>query len=337
MARTLTIVAERLHRNGGDEKDSVIKDIVKKVEDRNNAEVHDFARASTLSDLKSAVEKAIKEHPDDNYDIFQFVGHGAPGMLWLGGSWINRAGIPQGQKLVLNSNPDWYQVLLGVVPQGCEVRLVGCSIGSEIKLDVDDNADRIADGPTLLFDLARMWNCEVSAPEHLIDAAQFDGDGMFDIKENPVIKSSEITATQSRLQPEMCALDEVVDLRRPTFEIADVVSFPFARMFSLRKGESLIPLNTNPDHFKIKSLNKYILREVKSPELLAGPELELSLRVDSQPAIGQLILNLRLLRVVYGDYKMIRYFECDPEQNASLLSSVRQLMALYGDYGELFG
>jgi len=91
----------------------------------------------------------------------------ALGYFWTGVS-SNQAGT-----YVLDSDLSSHSVLDGLIEPGATVSLVGCSIGE----------DRVGlaqcDGPTLIFDLARMWSCRVDAPVGPVGLDDFDETGRF--------------------------------------------------------------------------------------------------------------------------------------------------------------
>src|SRR5690606_6785879 len=166
--KTLTIVAQRPPEHPGSD-DGPIAAVWAKLSPLDGAD-HVVRRASTLRQAK----KLLTDHKLDAADRLQLVGHGAPGKLWLSGSWTGaETSGAQGQVYVLDSNPNFYGILSKDVPAGCRVSLIGCTVGAASVMS------RIADGPTLLFDLARMWDCDVVASTGYVDAEDFDDHGVF--------------------------------------------------------------------------------------------------------------------------------------------------------------
>lgn len=173
MASTLTIVASP--PGGGDGKDDpAIKDILDLLEPATAVPANDhlLARASSIEDVVHILTTAAVVGAPPR--LIQLVGHGSPGILWLGRPWDMRyAAGPQGPVFMLDSSPYFYGILRGKVPAATqEVRVLGCAVG-------DAKAATATDGPTLLFDLAHMWGCDVSAPTAIIGRANFDAAGVF--------------------------------------------------------------------------------------------------------------------------------------------------------------
>ncbi len=142
-----------------------------------------FFRASSLAELRQVlIDKAseVKTH-----ERLQIVGHGASGLLSVGWTWKGeyREGAT-GPVYLLDGNPYSYRVLsattddLGELvsllpPNIKEIFLVGCNIGGGDPLQTQIT---VANGDTLIADLAQMWGRTVSATTGLVStSAVVDG------------------------------------------------------------------------------------------------------------------------------------------------------------------
>jgi len=175
MGRTVTVVAQDPNHEAhpGEENNSAIQAVMDALVSFRDPSRHAVLRAPSVEELAIALSKDLKENGAP--EVLQIIGHGIPGALSLGAGWSP----PQnGQKLarVLDSNPDKYGVLERCVESTTKVWLLGCAVGAGGNIP----HSQVADGPTLLFDLSRMWSCEVSAPVGLVDPAKdFDEEGRF--------------------------------------------------------------------------------------------------------------------------------------------------------------
>lgn len=153
-----------------DEGDLAIGTLMTNLRKTHKPGKHDLYRASSVEALAfRLIEDKEKYGPPE---LIQIIGHGSPGMLSLGRYWTHHyASRGRNRSIyVLDSSPYTYGVLDGKVDSSTCVYLIGCALGEE------SNTVRpyVADGPSLLFDLARMWSCEVSAPVRLITPDDFD-------------------------------------------------------------------------------------------------------------------------------------------------------------------
>ena len=143
-----------------------------------------FFRASSLAELRDEV--LIKNASEvKKYERLQLVGHGASGLLSVGWTWKGqyREGTT-GPVYLLDGNPYSYRVLhattddLGeevslIPPNIKEILLVGCNIGGGDPLQTQVT---VANGDTLIADLAQMWGRTVSATTGLVStSAVVDG------------------------------------------------------------------------------------------------------------------------------------------------------------------
>ncbi len=165
MERVVTIVAKPPEECGPHRRDSEIEKVFEEI-DRQKTDDHILARAATLEELRDILVGTLLDPPA----LVQIIGHGSPGVLLLGEAWRPRCDqLPSGAKLYLNSNLSRYQVLDGCVARRTTVLLLGCAVGAPAEKE-------LSDGPTLLFDLVRMWRCEaVAAPVVLVVPKDFVG------------------------------------------------------------------------------------------------------------------------------------------------------------------
>lgn len=124
---------------------------------------HEVRFASSLGELCRHLEEL---QPKAGTHV-QIIGHGSPGMLALGYFWTGDY-YSKSDTFALDSDLSRHGVLDGLVAPGTKVSLIGCAVGE----------DRVGlaqcDGPTLIFDLARMWACQVSAPVGPVGPDDFD-------------------------------------------------------------------------------------------------------------------------------------------------------------------
>lgn len=104
--------------------------------------------------------------------LVQIVGHGQIGILFLGDTWTNGEQDSYGR---LDSNGHTHNVLANKVDPDTLVWLLGCDVG--VTDDVGNSG--VADGPTLLFDLCRVWMCAVSAPVTMVMPLDDFADGIY--------------------------------------------------------------------------------------------------------------------------------------------------------------
>lgn len=304
MARTLTIVARGpLYPYGsptvvGDEEgDSAIQSIRNTLKSTAN---HIIERAVRVVDVK----KHLDTHQPVAGDQVQLIGHGASGKLWLGGHWTGNE-IENGRAVLLDSNHNLYGLLLDCVPVGCRVLLLGCSIG---------DSSRIADGPTLLFDLARMWRTEVCAPQGYVTAEDFGSDGTYQ-HEDRLVKASQLRIELASglhvplLPPVPAPTPTLVTIRK-------LLGAPMIGKYGLPPQPQLQP--------QLQQMTALVGREVDGSLLLAGAELQVEVSLDGQPVKGEIIGNLRLLRVRAAP--RARYFELDPIQRKAMLAAVKSIV-----------
>jgi len=172
--RTLTIVArdpatprDDTWRASGDGQLQSMLDALRERQ----VPAHVVLRAASVQELRSALARG-RELLGGPPAHIQLIGHGAPGVLKLGhGAWPEPPARP-GISYVIDSDPRSFGPLRGQVAPPSRVLLLGCGVGSV-------HASTAANGATLLFALAQMWDCEVAAPVDWITARDLDDHGRY--------------------------------------------------------------------------------------------------------------------------------------------------------------
>lgn len=167
MGRVLTIVAEPPPdgKTYAEEQNQAIQDVL----DALPPESKDYTirRAWSVETLVQELNADLEQFGAPAH--LQIVGHGRVGVLLLGSYW--NKDFPEGTGY-LDSNPYVYGLLDEYVGKDTSVTLIGCEVG----LMTSIGGSEVADGPTLLFDLCRMWENTVSAPEDLVNPkSDFEG------------------------------------------------------------------------------------------------------------------------------------------------------------------
>lgn len=261
------------------------------------------------------------DHPLAAGDKIQIVGHGGVGLLWLGGYWLETEdfALQPAEVFLIDSDYGGYGMMVDCMPQACEVRLIGCAVGADMVAgDV-----RIADGATLLFDLARMWNCDVGASKDYVQSTDFVSGLFDDWKPGRLRFASEVDYRSPA--PVMPPHSFRANEGRTRMEITNVRDAPIIRRFGL--PDSSTEVN---DH--LRRVSRLVGRQVDASRLLAGPELvvDVSLGVHGK-ARGEVIANFTLLRVrrpLGGGRFDTRYFEFDPTKRQELLAEVLAIVKL---------
>lgn len=304
MARTLTIVArgpDFPYSPSKPEGDAAIQAVCDKLAPLHNGTTYIFEHAVRVVDVKKLLE-LHKPGPDD---LVQLIGHGATGKLWLGGHWTGTE-TKNGRAVLLDSNYNFYGLLLDCVPPKCRVWLLGCTIGA---------TSRIADGPTLLFDLARMWRCDVSAPTDYVTDADFGADGIF-TDANRLVHASQV-GIQTASAISFPSLPSTTSPEPPPLvTIKKLLGLPMIGMYGLSPQPQLQP--------QLQRISALVGREVEASRLLAGAELQVEVSLGAQDVKGEIIGNLRLLRV--RTTSRMRYFELDPNERKTMLTMVTDIV-----------
>lgn len=164
MGRTLTVVAAPPNDGNTYPEDPNVEDILKALRPF-ESDAHRIERAWSISRLAKVLRADLKASGPP--DLVQILGHGRPGILFLAASWTGSLHGPKGT-YVLDGNPYDYGVLDKCVRAPTHVYLLGCEVGTMAR------TSEVADGVSLLFDLSRMWECKVSAPEDLVMPDDFE-------------------------------------------------------------------------------------------------------------------------------------------------------------------
>lgn len=152
---------------------------------------HVVLRAYSLANICDLVAR----HPLDDDGELQIVGHGKPGMLALGMMWDQIYGTAA-DTFVLDENPTRHRVLKGIAKPTWTVSLIGCQVG-------DDHGTDLADGPTLVFNLARMWKCTVRATVAMVGPSCIGPDGRYRWPERMIVaKDRSVSARPDLPAPE---------------------------------------------------------------------------------------------------------------------------------------
>jgi len=285
------------------ETDLVIDMIRAKLDTRVQA-THRLFEASSVEEL-AGILRTVTDDPDHRPDRVQIVGHGLPGMLSLGYHWTGRySDGPRGRHYVLDSDPNVYGVMDWPMKPDAEVLLLGCAVG-----DGDEGPQPlIANGAALIFDLAQLWNCRVSAPADLISAADFEGDGMFSENAKSSLNSVKgVEFTRAKPAP------------RPPLQgsIRPEMSFKNLR-WAIQGKTTPVPAKTSDE------LNRMFDQRTELPEILATPEVIFDVTCDGAPATAEMLGNGRILRVRHnGD---VHHFAAKPADICAARLLVREVM-----------
>lgn len=148
-----------------------INDLLVRLANRNDKVRHRVARAASVQEIRLRLDEfraAVGAEPE----CLQILGHGFPGILSLGTSFGEPA-FANFKAYELNSNYYSYGRLKDKIAPTTRILLFGCSVG-------DTDAVRGDDGPTLLFDLSHLLDCEVRAPVDDVNPIDdLDDDGIW--------------------------------------------------------------------------------------------------------------------------------------------------------------
>lgn len=194
MGRVITIVAVNPHKAPGsnDEGDPTITQLMEILGPRAPIE-----RAASVQEIRRIISKDNETHPNDPPELIQIIGHGEPGVLTLGAHWIRKRSMQVDNRtvvLVLDSDPEFYGILVNMVAKSTKVWLLGCNVGATLQ------GSTVANGPTLVFDLGQLWSCEVSAPVIEVVPQDFDDQGRYAHPER-MITARGRTVTEEPLLP----------------------------------------------------------------------------------------------------------------------------------------
>ncbi len=171
MGRTLTILAKRPDDLTEVSPEDPAIDAVRKAIEPFQSEDYSLKFASTVRDVAEVLEDDLASGTPPS--LVQIIGHGRPGILFLGATWTGVASRADGAH-VIECNLNRYGLLADWVKRGTTVWLLGCEVGAL----ADPLSPKVEDGPTLLFALSRMWGTEVAAPDHMVLPGDFS-DGVY--------------------------------------------------------------------------------------------------------------------------------------------------------------
>lgn len=287
MDRTLTILAGPPEEIQNPAPDGVIDETLARLEQRTDKENHRLVRAASVRQVREHLSENQAWLTEDNSRpaLIQMIGHGASGMLWLGANWADRyASRDRLSVYILDSDPNNYGVLGFVkLKPNCKVWLLGCNSGADDKR----TGYEMADGPTLLFDLMRMWGIDVSGAGTLVMPEDFDKTtGVY--KYEARLSTAHASSNGVTMATEQMPLQTIGDARE--IELSNwLVPTAYAHWSTKER----FAMTTS-----IASLLRRVnAREVKPSALLAAPETKCRVVLDGEEAPGDFIANLKLLRV----------------------------------------
>jgi hypothetical protein len=270
MGRLISIVASRpasapLPPAGTpptDDEQAIIAVVQKLKATQNHNPDHTVARASSVPELAACLTNLQLAAED----VVQIIGHGSPGLLSLGRTWTHTYKGTEGT-YCLDSDPYAYGLLDHTVPAGCTVSLIGCSVG-------EDRGDLPNDGPTLIFDLARLWSATVGGAVGYVGPEDFDVDGKFiDVPKGYAPGTTRLAVARDRavsvgVAPE-AAIVNTAPIQLPP--IMAVVAMPALGRF---EREAKI---TNIGERALRVLSKLSVVPLAKPPGFALPELVLAI------------------------------------------------------------
>jgi hypothetical protein len=281
------------------------------------SETHKVFRASSVEQLAGVLRK-VSAVPEERPDLIEIVGHGQAGLLSLGFHFTSRYSEKRrGPYYVLDSNPNVYGVLNKPMKPSAEVRLLGCSVADT----GDGPRTMVADGATLIFDLARMWRCKVSAPAGVISADDFGLDGTF-------ARPADLLLVDGNLGVEELAFKgrgiRAAGASLPQGEVIQgSASKPTVHLKNIRptllSPPIVVPGTTSEE------LNEIFGEPIELQNALALPEAVFEGTCDGQPIRAEMIGNGRVLRVDFGD--VVDHFAAKLTAWPRVRQIVRELLA----------
>lgn len=260
-------------------------------------------RASSVTGLRDALQS--HGGAEAKYDIVQVLGHGAAGLLSLGWTWTRSYSDPSGGlRYLLDSDPNGYDVLSGyyddvsesvkdLVDRDGEVYLVGCHVAD------GEPSTTVANGDTLMSDLAQMWGCKVSAPMQIVTTKTLDpASGLYageaivwhwSTRPTRTVRHGSISPTALGTEP--------TDVRLVFHRLLSVPVFgPFDKDFSMQIDADIGHVLSEAFPLRLMSVPPFD----HVPPLLALPELifEVTWPGISTPHVAHLICNQRYVQVL---------------------------------------
>lgn len=193
-------------------------------------------------DLCSGLELAARQYPREPLSGVDFIGHGAPGVLLLGGS---SAGGPRAKS---NAVREWAQLdsdvnkLSALVPfarkirelkkngrlsEDFQIRVLGCNTASDPGITPSASMGVLQDGPVLIHLLSSFFDTQVSGVIGYIGPENF-ADGSFEQGEIQVRSCASSTLTG--------AISFTPDQFPPGNALIPRAGFPLERLFAMRSG-----------------------------------------------------------------------------------------------------
>lgn len=250
---------------------------------------HSLDRATSVREL-ARILKSRRPTPED---VVQIVGHGTPGILALGRAWTQDYKGDEGV-YCLDSNPFTYDLLDHLVPPGCVVLLVGCSVG-------EDRGKLPNDGATLMFDLSRLWSTTVAGVVGYVGPDDFDPTGKFiDAPAGLPPGMTRLVVARDRTVSTAVVPPPVTDNSTPITlpAVSRVISMP-----ALGRFEDEADVEKIADD-ALQSLNQIEIAPIVTPPSLALPEVVFALRGGGRL---ELLANATTIRVIEAG-KPPRYY-----------------------------
>lgn len=282
--------------------------------------------ATSVSNLRTRLKPPPGGVPKP-YERIQLIGHGAPGLLSLGWTWTRTySNSATGVVYLLDSNPYSYDILSGYVDPAdhifkkllnpiTEVCLVGCYVAT------DKPSLTVANGDTLMSDLAQMWGCKVSAATDLVTTATLDDSGLYAGEAviwswNPTPTRTVRPATNAAMPPTTEPIGERVVfnqlLSAPVLGLRDR---QFRVSVDPRVGQAL------QGAFSMRLTSVPPFHDV--PPLLAFPELIFDVTWRGSSHIANLIGSHRYLQVLNGQGEVLVTLAASPDQVDALGNILR--------------
>ena len=338
MEYTLTVVASRSKQvpedqldDAGPDKDDSIQAVLNALKLRDSA-THEVRRASSVAALRRQLREYRPEGRTPH--IVQIVGHGIPGIVFLGASW---KGVPYGpddytRVHALDSNIWYYDMLrdaweignaqgteLPVYQPPKRVLLLGCAVG-------DEGLVNSVDGPTLLFDLSHLWQCPVSGPTSEVYSTDFKVEGR-----NGVYPYDD-KAYQAKMNT--VAGDRLVKGSGTAVSVPGNTPMTFVRLLAapaFGPRASMRPdLGSGHGHALALALGQLVGPPIANNPQLAAPMFEFEIRTaDGERWVGTVLDNVRCLRLVHqAGTKPMQVYAISEDRRRTFAAHLRAIVTL---------
>lgn len=249
------------------------------------------------------IQNHLKTTRPEPGDHVQIVGHAMAGMLALGSFWDGYTS-DKGGSYLLDSNLFMHYILGGILLPTVTVALVGCGVAA------DRTASDYADGPTLLFDLTRLFECPVSGTVDSVGPNDFDASGRYKFPDRIVTASGrQVTATPP---PKDIATDAATTYTLPSF--VEVLRMPLLGSYEERADKrKALALFQELGPLKLH-------RCLESAPGLALPELVVRL---DDGGTATFLQGGRVIRVGHGRDAVLY----SPTSSAELQTSLRRVVS----------